>query len=60
MKNWKKRYFVVNPDYSVDYFENEEVCEFLLHTVNAFILCGGQNFQFTMYYNIRYDMLHNM
>ena len=25
VKNWKKRYFVVNPDYSVDYFENEEV-----------------------------------
>ncbi|KAK2555553.1 PH domain-containing protein [Acropora cervicornis] len=24
VKNWKKRYFVVNPDYSVDYFENEE------------------------------------
>ena len=26
VKNWKRRYFVVNPDYSVDYFENEEVC----------------------------------
>jgi len=30
VKNWKKRYFVVNPDYSVDYFENEEVCEFFI------------------------------
>ena len=31
MKNWKKRYFVVNPDYSVDYFENEEVCHSLFY-----------------------------
>ncbi len=23
--NWKKRWFVVKPDYSVDYFETEEV-----------------------------------
>ena len=30
VKNWKKRYFVVNPDYSVDYFESEEVCTFIL------------------------------
>ena len=26
VKNWKRRYFVANSDYSVDYFENEEVC----------------------------------
>lgn len=25
VKNWKRRYFVANSDYSVDYFENEEV-----------------------------------
>jgi len=30
VKNWKKRYFVVNPDYSVDYFESEEVCTFYI------------------------------
>lgn len=30
VKNWKRRYFVVNPDYSVDYFENEEVCKLLI------------------------------
>ena len=30
VKNWKKRYFVANSDYSVDYFESEEVgtCRF--------------------------------
>ena len=31
VKNWKKRYFVVNSDYSVDYFENEEVCHSLFY-----------------------------
>ena len=24
-KNWKRRYFVVRPNYTVDYYENEEV-----------------------------------
>ena len=38
VKNWKKRFFVVNPDYSVDYFESEEVCTFVLYTVNVLIL----------------------
>ena len=26
IKNWKNRYFVVNPDFSVSYYETEEVC----------------------------------
>ena len=25
VKNWKHRYFVVNPDFSVAYYETEEV-----------------------------------
>lgn len=25
VKNWKRRYFVVFPDFSVEYYENEEV-----------------------------------
>ena len=29
VKNWKRRYFVAKSDYSVDYYENEEVSIFL-------------------------------
>ena len=52
VKNWKKRYFVVNPDYSVDYFESEEVCTFIL------IYCEWIDFvrktQFILRYSDKY------
>jgi hypothetical protein len=25
-KSWKKRFFVVRPDYKIDYYDKEEVC----------------------------------
>lgn len=31
VKNWKRRYFVAKPDYSVDYFESEEVSKLFLN-----------------------------
>ena len=36
VKNWKRRYFVVNPDYSVDYFENEEVGKLLILLLQSY------------------------
>lgn len=40
VKNWKKRYFVVNPDYSVDYFENEEAFEKGFKPKGTIFPCG--------------------
>lgn len=40
VKNWKRRYFVVNPDYSVDYFENEEAFEKGFKPKGTIFPCG--------------------
>ncbi|KAJ7370918.1 hypothetical protein OS493_028992 [Desmophyllum pertusum] len=40
VKNWKKRYFVVNPNYSVDYFENEEAFEKGFKPKGSIFPCG--------------------
>lgn len=40
VKNWKKRYFVVNPDYSIDYFENEEAYEKGFKPKGTIFPCG--------------------
>ncbi|XP_027056438.1 PH domain-containing protein DDB_G0267786-like [Pocillopora damicornis] len=40
VKNWKRRYFVVNPDYSVDYFENEEAYEKGFKPKGTIFPCG--------------------
>ncbi|KAL9988023.1 hypothetical protein ACROYT_G002420 [Oculina patagonica] len=40
VKNWKRRFFVVNPDYSVDYFENEEAFEKGFKPKGSIFPCG--------------------
>lgn len=40
VKNWKRRYFVANPDYSVDYFENEEAFEKGFKPKGTIFPCG--------------------
>lgn len=40
VKNWKRRYFVVNPDYSIDYFENEEAYEKGFKPKGTIFPCG--------------------
>lgn len=60
VKNWKKRYFVVNPDYSVDYFENEEVCTFLFIYIHVYCGCidlvRKTQFKYTVIY--KFSQLH--
>jgi hypothetical protein len=39
-KNWLKRFFVVRPDYKIDYYENEEVrLVFDLQVISVLLLC---------------------